>query len=114
MVRRVILAQGENKVESLRLRNVKTDEVSELKTDGTFIYVGLLPNTEAFLNLGISDDEGWILTDEYMQTAIPGIYAIGDVRQTVLRQVATAVGDGSIAGDQVYKYIESKKSQAVK
>lgn len=99
--------QGKNKVESLKLRNVKTDEVTEFKTDGTFIYVGLIPNTEGLDNLGITDEEGWILTDEYMQTSIPGIYAIGDVRQTVLRQIATAVGDGSIAGDQVYKYIQS-------
>lgn len=106
--------QGDNKVESLRLRNVKTDEVTDLSTEGTFIYVGLIPNTEGLEHLGITDEEGWILTDEYMQTAIPGIYAIGDVRQTVLRQVATAVGDGSIAGDQVYKYIESFKAQAVK
>lgn len=105
--------QGDNKVESLRLKNVKTGEVSEFETEGTFIYVGLIPNTEAIQDLGITDEEGWILTDEYMQTSIPGIYAIGDVRQTVLRQVATAVGDGSIAGDQVYKYIQEHQGQAV-
>lgn len=103
--------QGENKVESLKLRNVKTDEVSEFKTDGAFIYVGLIPNTDGLDNLGITDEEGWILTDEQMQTAIPGVYAIGDVRQTVLRQIATAVGDGSIAGDQAYKYIQSLTSE---
>lgn len=105
--------QGDNKVESLRLKNVKTGEISEFETEGTFIYVGLIPNTEAIQDLGITDEEGWILTDEYMQTSIPGIYAIGDVRQTVLRQVATAVGDGSIAGDQVYKYIQEHQGQAV-
>lgn len=103
--------QGENKVESLKLRNVKTDEVSEFEIDGTFIYIGLIPNTDGLDNLGITDEEGWVLTDEYMQTDIPGVYAIGDVRQTVLRQVATAVGDGSIAGDQAYKYIQSLSSK---
>lgn len=102
--------QGENNVETLRIRNVKTNEVSEVAADGAFIYVGLIPNTEGFDSLGITDDEGWILTDEYMETAVPGVFAIGDVRQTVLRQVATAVGDGSIAGDAAYKYIESVKT----
>ena len=103
--------KGENKVESLRIRNVKTGEVSEVHADGVFIYVGLIPNTEGFKNLDITDEEGWIITDEYMETSVPGIFAIGDVRQTVLRQVATAVGDGSIAGDQIYKYIEANKKQ---
>lgn len=105
--------QGEHKVESVRIRNVVTNEISEVRADGAFIYVGLIPNTDSFRSLGITDEEGWIITDEYMETAIPGIFAIGDVRQTVLRQVATAVGDGSIAGDQIYKYIEAHKGQLV-
>lgn len=106
--------QGENKVDTIRLRNVKTNEVSEISADGAFIYVGLLPNTDNFRNLGITDEEGWIVTNEFMETDVPGIFAVGDVRQTVLRQVATAVGDGSIAGDQIYKYIESHKAEPVK
>lgn len=101
--------QGENSVQSLKLRNVKTNEVSEFPADGVFIYIGLLPNTDAFSNLDITDEEGWIVTDKYMETSVPGIFAVGDVRQTVLRQVATAVGDGSIAGDAAYKYIEALK-----
>lgn len=72
------------------MRNVKTGEVRELDTDGAFIYIGLVPNTDALSELGITDAEGWVLTNEKMETTIPGIYAIGDVRQTVLRQVATA------------------------
>lgn len=103
--------EGENNVQGLQLRNVKTDEVSELAADGVFVYIGLLPNTNAFLDLGITDQEGWIETDEHMQTSVPGIFAVGDVRQTVLRQVATAVGDGSIAGDAAYKYVESLKEE---
>lgn len=105
--------QGENKVESLQIRNVKTNELSEIKADGAFIYVGLIPNTNEFNGLGITDEEGWIITDENMQTSVSGVFAVGDVRQTVLRQIATAVGDGSIAGDQIYKYIESHKEQLV-
>jgi thioredoxin reductase (NADPH) len=101
--------EGENNVDGLQLRNVKTGEVSELPADGVFIYIGLLPNSDAFLDLGITDQEGWIVTDDHMETSAPGIFAVGDVRQTVLRQVATAVGDGSIAGDAAYKYVESLK-----
>lgn len=101
--------EGDMNVKSLRLRNVKTDEVSEFSADGVFVYVGLLPNSNAFLDLGITDEEGWIVTDEKMETSVPGIFAVGDVRDTVLRQVATAVGDGSIAGDAAYKYVESLK-----
>lgn len=101
--------EGDNNVNALQLRNVKTGEVSELPADGVFIYIGLLPNSDAFLDLGITDQEGWIVTDDHMETSAPGIFAVGDVRQTVLRQVATAVGDGSIAGDAAYKYVESLK-----
>lgn len=103
--------QGENNVQSLRLRNVETDEVSEFSAEGVFIYIGLIPNTSAFEGLGITDEEGWIVTDNKMETSVPGIFAVGDVRDTVLRQVATAVGDGSIAGDAAFKYIEKLKEE---
>lgn len=103
--------QGENNVQSLRLRNVETNEISEFSADGVFIYVGLIPNTKAFEGLGITDEEGWIVTDKKMETSVPGIFAVGDVRDTVLRQVATAVGDGSIAGDAAFKYIEKLKEE---
>lgn len=103
--------EGENNVQSLQIRNVKTDEVTHVSADGVFIYIGLIPNTKAFEQLGITDHEGWIVTDRHMETSVPGIFAVGDVRQTVLRQIATAVGDGSIAGDAAYKYIESLKEE---
>ena len=53
---------------------------TEKAVDGVFIYVGILPQSDAFLDLGITDEEGWIITNEHMETAIPGIFAIGDVR----------------------------------
>ncbi|MBK0348625.1 thioredoxin-disulfide reductase [Aerococcaceae bacterium zg-ZJ1578] len=98
---------GEDKVESISLRNLKTEETSELAADGAFIYVGLIPNSSVVADLGITDDEGWIVTDTQMATAIPGIFAVGDVRNTHLRQIATAVGDGSHAGHMAYQYITS-------
>lgn len=94
------------KVTSVQLKNPKNDQSKEITADGVFIYVGLDPITQPFTSLEIVNDNGWIRTDERMRTTIPGIYAIGDVREKVLRQVTTAVGDGSIAGQEAYKYIE--------
>ena len=94
------------KVTSAILKNPKTEETKEVSADGVFIYVGLDPITEPFLDLGIVNDQGWIETDNQMRTAVSGIFAIGDVREKELRQITTAVGDGSIAGQEAYKYIE--------
>ncbi|WP_251575177.1 thioredoxin-disulfide reductase [Limosilactobacillus agrestimuris] len=95
------------KVTGVKTHNNKTGEDGEMPADGIFIYVGNVPMTKQFTSLGITDDAGWIKTDNTMKTKIPGIFAVGDVRETPLRQIATAVGDGSIAGQQVYQYIQS-------
>lgn len=97
------------KVTSVSTHNKKTGEDGELKVNGVFIYVGVIPLTEPFKALGITDEQGWIKTDELMRTSLPGVYAIGDVRAKELRQITTAVGDGSIAGQQAFNYIESLK-----
>lgn len=97
------------KVTSVDTHNNVTGEEGNMQADGVFIYIGNVPMTKQFANLGILDDQGWVETNDKMETAVPGIYAIGDVRETLLRQIATAVGDGAIAGQQVYKYIESQK-----
>ncbi|PMR92190.1 thioredoxin-disulfide reductase [Streptococcus intermedius] len=97
--------KGDNRVQSVVVENVKTGEVSEHEFGGVFIYVGLDPVSEFVKDLGITNEAGWIVTDHHMKTEISGIYAIGDVREKDLRQVTTAVGDGAIAGQEVYKYI---------
>lgn len=97
------------KVTSVSTHNKKTGEDGELKVNGVFIYVGIIPLSEPFKELGITDEQGWIKTDELMQTSLPGVYAIGDVRAKELRQITTAVGDGSIAGQQAFNYLESLK-----
>ncbi len=63
--------------------------------------------TQPFLDLGITDDKGWIKTDEKMKTSVPGIFAVGDVRQKDLRQITTSVGDGGIAGQEAFNYLQS-------
>lgn len=96
----------DTKVTNVVYRDKETGEEKSIQTDGVFIYVGLAPNTEPFANLGITDERGWIETKDDMLTAVPGIYAIGDVRQKQLRQITTAVGDGAIAGQSVFKYLQ--------
>ncbi|MCP9330001.1 thioredoxin-disulfide reductase [Lactobacillus kefiranofaciens] len=96
-----------NKMTGLKVHNKKTGEDKILDAAGVFIYVGNIPNSQPFQDLGITDKQGWIITDDQMATSIPGIYAIGDVRQKKLRQIITAVNDGGIAGQNAYEYIES-------
>lgn len=95
----------DRRVTSVVFENVKTGQISESDFGGVFVYVGLDPVSDFVKDLGICDEAGWIVTDQHMKTAIAGIYAIGDVRQKDLRQITTAVGDGAIAGQEVYKYI---------
>ncbi|MFV0555653.1 MAG: thioredoxin-disulfide reductase [Lactovum sp.] len=95
----------DRKVKSVKIKNIKTNESVEKEVDGIFIYVGLLPETGNFSSLKITDAEGWILTNEKMQTSSSGIFAIGDVRKKDLRQITTAVADGAIAANEAYKYI---------
>ena len=95
----------DRRVTSVVFENVKTGQISESDFGGVFVYVGLDPVSDFVKDLGICDEAGWIVTDQHMKTAIDGIYAIGDVRQKDLRQITTAVGDGAVAGQEVYKYI---------
>ncbi|MBU8848289.1 MAG: thioredoxin-disulfide reductase [Desulfobacterales bacterium] len=94
-------------VEGVKVKNVKTNEEKTLKADGCFIWVGILPNT-SFLNDAVKTDEfGFIRSDVKMQTSVPGVYAVGDVRDTPLRQISTAVGDAAIAAVSAEHFIEN-------
>jgi thioredoxin reductase (NADPH) len=97
--------RGENKVQELEIYNRKTNQVSHLPVDGIFIYVGILPNNELLESRLQLDNAGFAITDENMHTNIPGIYAAGDIRHTVLRQVVTATSDGAIAAWSAEKWI---------
>src|SRR5690625_2288190 len=99
--------EKDGKVDSLTLKNVKTGETSEFGADGVFIYIGTVPLSGPFKSLGIVNEEGYIPTNENMETDIPGIFAAGDIRVKDLRQVVTATGDGSIAAEAAIKYIET-------
>jgi len=96
---------GSDKVENIIVRNVKTDKKNELKVDGIFIYIGTQPNTQFVSDYFKTDEKGYIITDSLLRTNVDGVYAAGDIRNTPLRQVATAVGDGALAAVQVEKYL---------
>src|SRR5699024_6319054 len=103
---------GENgKVNSITLQNVKTSENYDHPIDGVFIYIGMVPLSEPFQSLGITNEEGYIPTNEHMETKIPGIFAAGDIREKTLRQIVTATGDGSIAAETAQAYIEELNSK---
>ncbi|MEH7350020.1 thioredoxin-disulfide reductase [Gottfriedia acidiceleris] len=104
----------DGKVSSVTLVDTKNGEESEFKTDGVFIYIGMLPLTKPFLSLGITNENGYIETNDVMETRVPGIFAAGDVREKTLRQVVTATGDGSIAAQAVQHYIEELKEELSK
>ena len=95
---------GKQVVEKVIVKNVKTGVISEIKTDGVFIYVGLIPNT-GFADVK-KDEWGFIITNDKRETSVKGIFAAGDCRVTPLRQIATAVGDGAIASVSAERYIE--------
>ena len=98
--------ESNGKVGSVTLVSTVDGTEREFETDGMFVYIGMDPLTAPFEKLGILNDEGYIPTNENMETSVPGIYAAGDVREKLLRQVVTATGDGSIAAQAVQKYIE--------
>lgn len=98
-----------NQVVGVKTKNNVTGATGEMSADGVFIYVGSVPMTGYLKPLGVLDEAGWVKTDEKMATKVPGLYAIGDVREALLRQIATAVGDGAIAGQQIFKYIDNLK-----
>lgn len=101
-----ILGDGQ-KVTGVLERNNKTGREEKKAINGVFIYVGNQPMTEPFRDLGVTDDKGWFVTNEKMQTKVPGILAVGDVRQKDLRQVANSVGDGAIAGQEAFNYLQT-------
>lgn len=104
---------GENLVKSATIENIKTHEIKDLTIDGIFPYIGFEPNADLFTGQVKQDKNGFIIVDEAMQTSVKGVYAIGDVRVTPLRQVITAAADGAIAAVYAGRYIETLEPVSV-
>ena len=97
---------GADRVEWLRVRNLKTGETSQVPVGGVFVYVGFSPNSEIFRDPLEKDPLGFVLTDDKMETSQPGIFVAGDVRHQFVRQITNAVGDATTAAIAATKYIE--------
>ncbi len=99
--------QGDNLVHTLVLENVKTKELSNLNINGVFPYIGMVPNVENISGQVEQNAGGFIVTDEAMKTSVDGVFAVGDVRVTPLRQVITAAADGAVGAVYAVKYLEA-------
>jgi thioredoxin reductase (NADPH) len=97
---------GEDKAEWLKLRNVKTNEERRLDVGGVFVYVGFMPNSQIFDDSYAKDAQGFLITNERMETHIPGVYVAGDVRSQYVRQITNAVGDATTAAVAATRYVE--------
>ncbi len=101
---------GEDLVNGVKIKNIKTGEISELACDGVFMFVGTVPRTDFVKGLVELNPAGYVKTTEMMETNVPGVYAAGDVRDKFLRQVVTAAGDGATAAVAAEKYIEEEEN----
>ncbi|MCD6307033.1 MAG: thioredoxin-disulfide reductase [Deltaproteobacteria bacterium] len=98
---------GNTGVEAIELKNVKSGDVSRLEVDGVFVFIGYNPNNELVKGLLELDSAGFVTTDNDMQTSVPGVFAAGDIRSKLLRQISTAVGEGATAAFAAERYLEN-------
>lgn len=101
--------EGEERLNSVVLKNVKSEELIPVPVDSCFLFIGYLPNTEIFQGVLDMNRGGYLITNDRMETNVPGVYAVGDVRDKFLKQVATAVGDGAVAGYGAEKYLSESE-----
>lgn len=97
---------GEEQVTGVKIKNMKTDEITDFPCDGVFFFVGMIPETKWLPEELYKDGRGWLHVNEQMETNVSGVYAVGDVRDKYLRQVSTAISDGAIAATAAERYIE--------
>ncbi len=100
---------GDNKVNSIRIKNITTDEKRIIHCDGVFIFIGLIPNTEFIKDVAKLNKGGYIITDENMRMEQTGLFACGDCREKLLRQIINACGDGAVAAYSAQHYVENLK-----
>jgi thioredoxin reductase (NADPH) len=98
---------GNGVVQEINIENYKTGEKSSFKTDGVFVFIGHLPNTQLFADKLAMDDENYVIVNKYMETNVEGVYAVGEVADSHFRQVITSAGMGASAAIQATRYLEA-------
>ncbi|MEG3069359.1 MAG: FAD-dependent oxidoreductase [Syntrophaceticus schinkii] len=101
--------KGDGIVESVVIKNIKTGQLTEMETNGVFFFVGTVPNTDFLQGKVDLDEKGYIMTNERMETSVPGVYAAGDARVKYLRQVVTAAADGAVAAVAAERYLAEEE-----
>ncbi|MHB1132761.1 MAG: thioredoxin-disulfide reductase [Chloroflexota bacterium] len=104
---------GDDDVRGVALRDVLTGEQDELRADGVFVWIGMLPNTELVSGQVKLDDWGYIVTDNHMLTSAPGVFAVGDVRSGATRQIVTAAADGAVAALSADEYLNERSQRGL-
>jgi thioredoxin reductase (NADPH) len=107
-----ILGDDEAGVHGARLRNVKTDEVTDFPIDGVFIFIGHVPNTSLFERKLDLDEEGYLITDRLQHTSVPGVFAGGDVQDRVFRQAIMAAATGAASAIEAEKFLAEHENRA--
>lgn len=103
--------EGDDKLQSAWIKNVRTLEVQKVDIDGVFVAIGQKPNTKLFAGQLATDENGYLITDCYTkQTSKPGVFAAGDVQEKLFRQAIVACGSGAVAALSAEKYLQQKKS----
>ncbi|MFA4982344.1 MAG: thioredoxin-disulfide reductase [Candidatus Omnitrophota bacterium] len=100
---------GKGKCEAVKIKDVNTGKTGELKASGVFIFIGITPNSDVVKNVVKTDEKGYVVTDDDMRTSVDGIFACGDIRKKLLRQVVTATGDGATAAFNAGHYVDRLK-----
>jgi thioredoxin reductase (NADPH) len=100
---------GTDAVQSVRLKNVKTEEVTDFATDGVFIFIGHVPNTQLFTGQLEMDEHGYLVIDKFTHTSIPGVFAAGEVADSHFRQVITSAGMGAAAAMEAGHFLDSQQ-----
>lgn len=101
--------EGNGKVERVRMRNVKTEDETNLDTDGVFIFIGHYPNSSLFEGQLSMDETGYLITDDRMMTSVPGVFAAGEIQDPVFRQITTSVGQGAAAAMMAERWLEAQE-----
>lgn len=102
---------GDGLVSGVRIKHTKTGETKEFPCGGVFIYIGMDPITDCVRDLGITNENGYVVVDEDMKTSVAGVFSAGDVNEKMLRQIITATGDGSVAALSAQQYVENLEEQ---
>lgn len=105
--------EGNGKVQAVQTHNVKTGEVEQWATDGVFVFIGHFPNSHLFRGQLAMDEQGFLITDKFMQTSVPGVYAAGEIMDPIYKQAISSAGQGCQAAISVERYLESQHAQAL-